>query len=186
MTANKWIGLGFAAALLTAIGCSSGGGGGTSSPTLGCSSGEVPVNNGVGLICGPATGSSSELVHVVMTGPASGATDLLGLNFDVTYDPAVLEFVPSVGDVSPLFPDALVVVNLFNDSPGRLVVSVQQTGGSLASVGIDGGIAVSLGFKRASGVATFGPTDIKFDNAEATTPSAPITYGTTALTLSYQ
>jgi hypothetical protein len=52
----------------------------------------------------------------VIGGPGAGSTTLRGLNFDITYEPAILAFSPAGTYTSPLFPNALIVVDLFNIS----------------------------------------------------------------------
>ncbi len=110
---------------------------------------------------------------------------MLGFNFDVTYDPEKLQFVPSASYTSPLLPNALVAVTLFNGQQGRVVVSVQQPGG-LGVVSLGSGLdkVLSLSFRRTAG-ATFGPTPLAFENADATAASSPIAFSST-LTLAYR
>jgi hypothetical protein len=176
--------LGFAAALLTALGCSnSDNGGTTTNPALGCTDGGAVGADAVNTNCGGATDSVTEQVDVVMGGTAAGSTTLRGLNFDVTYDPAKLTFVPAANYASPLFPSALVAVSL--SQAGRVVASIQQTGGDLAvTVPAGSNVVLSLAFQRVSG-ATFGPTPLTFQNAEATSPSTAITFAS-GVALSYQ
>jgi len=188
MTARSLFLLGFAAALPLGLGCGGGGSdGGTSSPEIACTDGGAAAANAVALTCGGATNGTTEQVDVVLGGPAAGTTTLRGLNFDVMYDPAKLEYVPAVTDTSPLFsPNALVAVTLFNGQPGRVVASIQEFGSVVAPVSVGTGqhVALSLSFRRAAG-ATFGPTPLALENAEATAASAPIGFGS-ALALSYQ
>lgn len=186
MTAYRWIGLGFAAALLAAVGCSSSDSGGTpSTPGLSCSDGGAAAANGVTMTCGGLTGTATEMVNVVMGGPASGTTSLRGLNFDVTYDPAKVAFVDDGTYTSPLFPGALVAVARFNNVEGRLVVSIQQLGTSPAvAVGSGQHTALSLSFTRAAG-ATFTATPLAFQNFDATSSTATISFSS-SLALAYQ
>ena len=129
MMARRLFLLGFAAALLTALGCSSSGGDPVPSAAIVCVNGGAAAANAVTLTCAGATDNTTEQVNVVLGGPASGSTTLRGLNFDVTYDSSKLEYVPAVTDTSPLFsPNALVAVTLFNGQPGRMVVSIQEYG----------------------------------------------------------
>jgi hypothetical protein len=172
--------LGFAAALLTAFGCSSG----TNPAQLACSDGGAAAN-AVTMTCGGATNSTTEQVDVVMGGPASGSTTLRGLNFDVTYVTSNLEFVPAASFTSPLFPGALVAVTLFNGQQGRVVVSIQQPGGLPdVAVGADPQVVLSLSFRSVAGV-TFGSTALTFANAETTAASTAISF-LSGLALSYQ
>lgn len=186
MIARRLFLLGFAAALLTALGCGGGGDGGTTTPpALACSDACAAAANGVAMNCGGATGGTTEQVDVVMGGPAAGSTTLRGFNFDVTYDPAKVEFVPAASYTSPLLPNALVAVTLSNGQQGRVVVSIQQPGG-LADVTVGAGQhdVIVLSFRRVTGV-TFAPIPLTFDNAEATSASAVIAFAN-GLALSYR
>lgn len=188
MIARRLFLFGFAAALITAFGCSSGSdntdGGGTPAPAIVCTDGGAAGADAVTLNCGGATNSTTERVNVVIGGPASGTTSLRGLNFDVTYDPTKLNFVPAAIPTSPLFPAALVAVSLENGVPGRVVVAIQQPG-SDPNVVVTGGqhAVLTLTFSRASGMS-FAPTPLAFENAEATSASAPIAFSS-GLALSY-
>jgi hypothetical protein len=178
--------LAFASALIAAFGCSGGSddnGGGTP-PAIVCTDGGAAAANGVTLTCGGASDSNTEQVGVVMGGPASGTTTLRGLNFDVTYDPLKLDFVPAGTYPSALFPSALIAVQLANGQPGRVVVSIQEIGGNPdVAVGMGQHAVLTLAFARASGT-TFVPTPLALENAEATDPSAAIVFSST-LALSY-
>lgn len=175
---------GFTVALLTAFGCSSGGGT-TTPPALACADGGQAGTDSVVMNCAAATDSTTERVDVTIGGPAAGQTTLRGLNFDVTYDPAKLEFVPAASYTSALFPSALIGVTLSNGQQGRVVVSIQQIAG-LAAVPVDPGAhdVLSLSFKTVAG-ATFGATPLMFENTEATTASAVIGFAN-GLALSFQ
>ena len=70
----------FAAALLTAFGCSNGGDV-TAPLTFACTDGGTPVANAVTMTCGGSTYATQQ-VDVVIGGPAT----LSGLNFNVMYD----------------------------------------------------------------------------------------------------
>jgi len=70
----------FAAALLTAFGCSSGGDV-TLSPNFACTDSGTPVTNAVTMTCGGSTYATQQ-VDVVIGGPAT----LSGLSFNVMYD----------------------------------------------------------------------------------------------------
>jgi len=187
MIARKVFLLGFASALLTALGCSSGGDAGTNTPALACSDGGDAAANAVNMNCVGATDGTTEKVNVVMGGPTSGTTTLRGFNFDVTYDPSKLEFVPAASYTSPLFPSsALVVVKLFNGDQGRVVVSIQQVSG-VPDVDLGAGqhIVLSLSFRRVAG-ASFDPTPVEFDplSSEATAASSAVGF-LSGLALSY-
>jgi hypothetical protein len=55
MIGRRWFSLGFAAALLTAFGCSNGGDGGATAPAVACSDAGAPSANAVAMTCGAAT-----------------------------------------------------------------------------------------------------------------------------------
>lgn len=170
------------AALLANVSCGSGGGV-LPPPHLSCGAGSA-VASTVVMMCGNTSGAT-ERVDVVLSGPASGTVSVRGFNFDVTYDPMKVEFVPAAPYASPLFPAGLIAVTLFNGNQGRLLVSVQQPGGlDAAAVGPGQSTILSLSFGRKGG-ATFGPTPLQFENAEATGASASIGF-TSDITLAYQ
>jgi hypothetical protein len=187
-TARHVFVLGFASALLTAYGCSSGGGdGGTTMLQLTCHDGGAAAANAVALKCGGRIGVT-ERVDVVIGGPAAGSTTLSGLNFDVTYDSSKLVFVSASGDTSDLFsPSALVGAAVPDGQPGRVVVSIQQAGGDPDVTVVAGQhVVMSLSFRVAAG-ATFGATPLAFDasQSEATNPSTAISFAS-GLTLAHQ
>lgn len=182
-----WV-AGFATALLSSFGCGGGsdnGGGGPILPALVCSEGGAAAANTVAMSCGGLINATTERVDVVILGPASGTTTLRGLNFDVTYDPLKLEFVPAANPASPLFPNALILVALANGQQGRLVAAIQQPG-DLPDVTVATGehLVISFSFRRVA-AATFDPTPLTFERAQATTASTTITFAS-ALTLEYQ
>lgn len=183
MTARRLFLYAFAAALLAGLGCSNDSGSGTPGPALVCADGGNAASNGVNTNCGGALDSVTEQVDVIIGGPGAGSTTLRGLNFDVTYDPAKLVFLPAATYTSPLFPTALIAVS--SSTAGRVIASIQQTGGSPAvSVGPGQHVVLSLSFQRASG-ATFGPTPLSLENTEATTASATITFAS-GTSIAYQ
>jgi hypothetical protein len=178
-TARRWIVLGFLTALVTGVGCSSGGGEGTTTPALTCSDGGSPSTNTVAMRCGGLTAESTERVDVVIGGPTSGITTLRGLNFDAVYDPSKLEFLTVSGATSELFPpSALVAAELDNGEQGRVVVSIHQVGG-FPDVPVSAGqhVALSLSFRVVAG-AMFGPTPVQFDldHSEAADASATVAF----------
>ena len=187
MTARSLFVLAFAAALLASFGCGGGdGNGGTPAPALACSDAGTAAANSVTMSCGGATAGTTELVNVVMGGPAAGTTDLRGFNFDVDYDPAKLEFVPAASYTSPPFAaNALILVTLENGVPGKVVVSIQQVSGD-PDVSFPAGETVVLGlsFRTVSGIAV-SPTPVTFENAEATSSSAAVSFAS-SLMVSYQ
>lgn len=188
MIARRLFLLGFAGTLAVAVGCSGGsdnnGGGGTTTPAIACTDGGAAAANGVTLKCGGAVTTETENVTVVMGGPSAGTTTLRGLNFDVTYDPANLDFVQAGAYTSPLFPNALIAVTLENGVAGRIVVSIQQPGSS-PNVLVPGGqfAVLTLTFARAAGMS-FTPTPLAFDNFEATGASTAVSFSS-GLALSY-
>ncbi len=178
--------LGFTAALIAGVGCSSSNNnGGTSTPQLRCSDGGAAGANGVTLNCGTPVDTQTTGVDVSLGGPASPQTTVGGLNFDVTYDPTKLQFVPSANYASPLFPNALIVVALKDQQQGEIVVGIQQPG-SDPTVTVPAGpnTVLSLTFQRVGG-ANFGASPLAFVNSEATGASATITF-TSGLALAFQ
>jgi hypothetical protein len=179
-TAHRWILPAFAMALLTGVGCSSGGGGGGATmPALTCSDGGLPGTNTVVMRCGGVTAGSTERVDVVIGGPSFGVTTLRGLNFDVVYDPSMLEFVSMSSAASQLFPaSALASAELENGEQGRVVVAIHQVGGAPdVAVATGQHLALSLSF-RVVADATFSPTPVQFDpsSSEATEASATVSF----------
>ena len=175
MTARRLFVFAFAAALLAGFGCSNDSPTGSgSSPALACTDGGNAAANGVNTNCAGAVDTETEQVDVVMGGPAAGFTTLRGLNFDVVYDEDKLVFLPSATYTSPLFPAALIAVT--STVAGRVVVGIQQPGGS-GAVNVPTGqhVVLSLVFQRAP-VATFPPTPLTLQNTEATSASTGISF----------
>ena len=164
----------FVAALLGSFGCG-GGDSGTTLPPLSCSDGGAAAANTVVLSCGAALDGTTERVDVVIGGPDSGVTTLRGLNFNVNYDPAKLEFV-SADSMSPLFdPSALVIVKLLNGLQGTVVAGIQQVVEDDVVVAPGQHPVITLTFRTVAGAA-FDPTPLTFDRAEATAPSQIVTF----------
>ena len=183
MMARRLFLIAFAAALLTAFGCSNDSGSGPPASALSCTDAGDAAANGVNMNCGGALDSVTEQVDVVMGGPAAGTTTLRGLNFDVTFDATKLAFVPAGSYTSALFPNALIAVSLAQ--AGRVVVSIQQTGGNPDYVvGPGQHVVLSLAFQRVSS-ATFAPTPLPLENSEATSPSASISFAS-GIAIAYQ
>jgi hypothetical protein len=149
---------------------------------IACTDGGPAAADAVTMVCGGIVGTTTENVKIVMAGPAAGTTTVQGLNFDVTYDPAKLQFVPAASYASPLFPSALVVVALANGAQGRVVVSIQQTGGTNLAVAPGQHDVLTLSLQRAAG-ASFTPIPVVFENSDAT--GAPAVTFTGSLMLSY-
>ena len=186
MTARRLFVFVFAAALLAGFGCSNDdSGGGTTGPALSCVDGGNAAANGVNTNCAGAVDSETELVDIVLGGPGAGTTSLRGVNLDLTFDDAKLTFVPTTpAFTSPLFPNALIAVSS-QVAPGRVIVSIQQTGGDPAiTVGPGQHVVMSLMFKRAAG-ATFTPTPIGIENTDATGATAPISFASGTM-IAYQ
>jgi hypothetical protein len=179
-TARGLLVIGFALALSASFGCGGNGGsgdGGTMAPAISCTDASSSAVNTVTLNCGGATDSATEKVDVMIAGPPTGSMTVQGFSFDVTYDPTKLEFVPAGTYTSPLFdPSALVLAVLANGEQGRVVVGIQQVG-TLEDVAVSSGqhLVLSLSFRRVAG-ATFDPTPLMFDRADATYASATVTF----------
>ena len=185
MTARRLFVFAFAAALLAGFGCSNDSGSGSTGPALSCTDGGNAAANGVNTNCAGAVDSETELVDIVIGGPAAGTTSLRGVNLDLTFDDTKLAFVPSTPSfTSPLFPTALIAVS----SPvasGRVIVSIQQPGTDPAvTVGPGQHVVMSLMFKRAP-AATFTPTPIGIENTDATGASASISFASATM-IAYQ
>ena len=178
-TARSLFVAGFATALFSSLGCDGGSDGvgfGPIPPTLACTDSGTFGTNNVTMSCGGLLDDTTERVDIVLGGPASGSTSLRGLNFDVIYDPAKLEFVPAADLMSPLFPDALILVALANGEQGRVIVAIQQVG-TLPDVTVTAGVhwVFSLSFRRVP-AATFDATPLAFEREQATAPSTTITF----------
>jgi hypothetical protein len=178
----------FVAALLGSVGCGGGssGGSGMTLPALSCSDGGPAGLNAVTMNCGGPIDGTTEQVVVTIGGPASGTTTLRGLNFNVTYDPTKLEWVPAASYTSPLFPNALILVVLANQQdPGTIVAALQQVGTDPDVVVTPGQhVVLNLTFKTVAGAA-FDPTPLAFENADATSASDPINF-TSDLAVGYR
>jgi hypothetical protein len=177
-TARGLLVIGFALALLASLGCGgSSGDGDTTGPALSCSDSGQAGPNTVIMTCGGAIDSTTQRVDVMIGGPTTGTTTLRGFSFTVTYDPTKLEFVPTAPYTSPLFdPSALVLAALGNGQQGSVVVGIAQVG-TVDDVTVLPGqhLVLSLSFRRVAG-ATFDPTPLMFDMAEATDASATVTF----------
>jgi hypothetical protein len=129
------------------------------------------------MTCGGAIDSTTQRVDVMIGGPTTGTTTLRGFSFTITYDSTKVEFVPSGPYTSPLFdPSALVLAALGNGQQGSVVVGIAQVG-TVDDVTVSPGQhpVLSLSFRRVAG-ATFAPTPLMFDMAEATDASATFTF----------
>ena len=188
MMARRLFLLGFATALLTAFGCSSGGDVSTTSPAFVCADGGAAAANAVTMVCGGATAGTQQ-VDVVMGGPAT----LSGLSFNVMYDGDNLVYDSfDATAAGQLFPGALISVvpsTEPNSAPGYkdVVVAIQMTGGTALTDVAGRHLVLSLNFTHRPGT-TFGSTPLAF-NIERTLTATPATAGTTfasSLMLSYQ
>jgi hypothetical protein len=186
----RWLfSFGFAAALLTSLGCSSGGSDGTTPPALACSAGSASAD-AVTMTCGGPINATTEQINVVIGGPASGTTSLRGLNFDVMYDPAKLTFVSATNPASgPFSANAFVLATASLDPVPHVVVSIQQVSGE-PDVVVNAGqqvVLLHLSFAVASGATTFldEPLDFDVGRSETTPPNTAISFGS-SLVLSYQ
>lgn len=177
---------GFAVALFSSFGC--GGGSetaGPAPPALVCSDGGTAGINTVTMACGGLIDATTERVNIVIGGPESGTSSLRGLIFDVTYDPAKLDFVRPASFASPLFPDGLIAMELVNGQPGEIVVAILQVG-TLPDVTVASGerLVISLSFRRV-GVDTFDPTPLSFVRAQAISAVPAVSFAN-GLALAYQ
>ena len=175
----------FAAALLTAFGCSSGGDVSVS-PTFACTDSGTPGANAVTMTCGGSTYATQQ-VDVVIGGPAT----LRGLTFSVMYDADNLVYDSyDASAASQLFPGALILVT---ESPSSVtgykdvVVGIQATGGTALTDAAGQHLVLRLTFKRAPGT-TFASTPVVFDSGESleATPSTAGTTFASNLAVTYQ
>lgn len=150
-----------------------------------CSDGGASPANTVTLQCAAAASADEYLVVVELAGPSSGATTLRGVALDVVWTPTNVEFIADPAYTSPLMPNGLVAVGLFQGEQGHLVVSVQQPGGQPdVSVGPGAATVVRLRFRRKI-TSAFGPVPLAIDNAAAIDSSPAIQFGS-GLALSSQ
>ncbi len=173
-------------ALLLSFGCGGGSDtGGPIPPALLCSDGGTAGVNTVAMRCGGLIDATTERVDIVIGGPESGTASLRGLIFDVTYDPAKLEFVGATSPANPLFPDGLVAVELANGQQGEIVAAILQVG-TLPDVSVAPGEhqVISFAFRRL-GLDTFDPTPLTFVRAQATAAVPSVTFAN-GLALAYQ
>jgi hypothetical protein len=175
MTARRLFLSAFAAALVAGLGCSNGDDSTPAGPALVCTDGGDAAANGVNTNCGAALDAVTEQVAIVMGGPASGSTTIVGLSLDVTYDPTKLTFMPAASYTSTLFPPpALIAVS--SVTAGRVIVGIQQPGDQPAVTVTPGQhVVLNLSFRVAPG-ATFPATPLGVENTQATTASAPISF----------
>ena len=174
MTVRRFFLFAFAAALAAGLGCSNDDDSTPSGPALVCTDGGDAAANEVNTNCGAALDAVTERVDIVMGGPATGTTTIMGLSFDVTYDPTRLSFAPAASYTSPLFPPpALIAVS--SPAEGRVIVGIQQTG-DLPPISVTPGqhVVLSLTFEVAG--PTFPSTPLGMENTQATNASAPISF----------
>jgi hypothetical protein len=154
-------------------------------PTISCTDGGPAGVDTVTMNCGAVSASTTERVDIKIGGPTTGTTTLRGLNFDVIYDATKLEFINAGTYTSPIFaPSALVIVALAGGQPGHLVIGIQQVFGEPDVVVVPGQqVVLSLSFRTVAG-ATFDPTPLTFDRADATNASATVVF-TDGLALGY-
>lgn len=180
MIARRLLLIGFLMALPAAIGCSDDeGGGGTATPAIACTDGGAAAANAIALTCGGPVDTATEIVDVVIGGPASGATSLRGLNFDVTYDSSKLTFVLATKDAAGPFSFAALLAASARpaDPIPHVIVSIQQVAGDpdVTIAAAQEVVLLRLVFARAQGTAAFAPTPLAFDpgTSEVTPPTPP-------------
>ncbi len=164
---------GIPVAILGVILASSCGGGGTAPPALQCSSSE-PVANEVVLACAGKVDSTTELVEVVVGGP-TGVSNIEGFNFDIVFDSTKVVFVDGSAAQGTLLDQGgvtpLLAAEASSGDPGRVVVGIHRGGPSGGVGGIDPqNLVLRLSF-RLVGTQTVGPLPLRFENAEAVSPT---------------
>jgi len=146
-----------------------GGGGSEHSPALECSDSAV-LANVVALQCGQRSGSDVQEIRVVIAGPTSSA-DIMGFDFDVVFDPTDMSYVPGSATEGTLLnkdgDDPLLLADLASNNPGRLIIGIHRTN---QPSGVQGTSAENLILEfsvRANTLSPFGPSLLRFENAEA-------------------
>src|SRR2546426_267409 len=155
-------------------------------PSLLCSGTTAPAPDKVTLGC-PAPGVNSIAVVVHLGGPTT-SSDIYGLQFDLVFDPTVVQFEPPAVEGSFLNRDGAATVlqaGEMQGDPGRLIVAIsrQAVPNGLQASGADQ-IVMTLPFR---GIAA-GSTTLGFQNAAAVDsnlqPITGISFGT-SLTLTF-
>jgi hypothetical protein len=123
------------------------------------------------MVCGGESGSTTEVVKIVLGGGATAASDVQGFHFDVVYDPGKIAFVAgSAVEGTFLNKDGdtpLLAVQLTNGVQGRVIVGYDRTNQPAGVQGTDPGNEVlRLSFK-VIGSASVTATPLTFENAEA-------------------
>jgi len=170
-----------------ALACGGGAGGDHGMvPSLLCSGTTAPTPDKVTLGC-PAPGVNSIAVVVHLGGPTT-SSDIYGLQFDLVFDPTVVQFEPPAMEGSFLNRDGAATVlqaGEMQGDPGRLIVAIsrQAVPNGLQASGADQ-IVMTLPFR---GIAA-GSTTLGFQNAAAVDsnlqPITGISFGT-SLTLTF-
>jgi len=164
-----------------ALACGGGGdGGGGVVYAVACGGAMAPAADRITLGC-PAQATDSITVSVHLGGPTS-SSDIFGLQFDLVFDPAVMQFEPPALEGSFLNRDGaatIMQVGAMQNDPGRLIVGIVRLGvpGGLQATAADE-VVITLLFGRLSAVST----TLRFENAAAVDsslqPIPQITFGT--------
>ena len=191
MMAQRVFLVGFAAALLTAFGCSSGDTN-TTTPSFACSSGTGAANT-VTMVCGGGNDTTQQ-VDVVIDGQDS--LMLSGLNFNVMYDGSSLELV-SVDTTAAiqLFPSAVVAVAVPPSTPPNtvsgysgykdVVVGIHTAGNVPVPIVVGQHVVLSLTFQRTAGTTFTAPLLFNPDRTKVAAPASASTAFADGLSLSY-
>ena len=167
------------------LACGGGGGGGDKGVVnlVQCGGATAAAPNQVALGC-PAQGVDSIAVTVHLGGPTT--TDIYGLQFDLVFDPAVVQFEPQAIEGSFLNRDGAATIlqaGVMQGDPGRLIVAIARQGvpNGLQATNVDQ-VVMLISFRRVAA----GSTTLSFENAKVVDSSLQtipqITFGT-ALTL---
>jgi len=145
-----------------------------------CSGFTTPAANQINLGC-PAQATGSITVAVHLGGPTT-SSDIFGLQFDLVFDPSVMQFEPPALEGNFLNRDGaatIIQVGAMQNDPGRLIVAIVRQGvpGGLQATAADQ-VVITLLFSR----LTSGSTTLGFQNAAAVNsslqPIPQITFGT--------
>ena len=170
-----------AAALAVIVLACGGGGAGDDGivPHLLCGGSAAPAADQVTLGC-PIQGTDSITVAVRLGGPTT-SSDIYGLQFDLVFDPAVLQYQPPAMEGGFLNRDGaatILQVGPMQGNPGRLIVAIVRQG---APAGLQATAAeqvvITLLFRGVSA----GSTTLAFQNAavvdSSLQPLASMTFG---------
>ena len=163
--------LGMAVGLILCASCGGGGGGHSRPAALSYTCADSAVGaNVVALACAGQAVTDVWVIELDLGGPTT-SHDIAGFNLDVLFDPTSVGYVGGSATVQGSFLAAdgdtpLLSARIASNDPGRLIIGVRRT--KSAGVQGSGGTNPILRFSlRANALVTFGPMQVKFENAEA-------------------